>query len=159
VPGTLSISDRIAAFRAARLVIGPHGAGLSSLVFCRSASCVYELLPSHYPNVSFNRIAQAAGLNYAADMFESLGDGEAHCRTWRVDLELVATRLDAIRKRIAATPRAETAMTFLRRTQVPHPDEAVARAPAEVPHVIARAPPRRGLLARLARMFSRGGGR
>lgn len=157
VPGTLSVSDQIAAFRAARLVIGPHGAGLSNLVFCRGASFFYELLPRHYPSILFNRIAQAAGLNYAADMFESLGDGGVHDRAWRVDLDLVATRLDAIRKRIAATPRTETAMHFLRRTQLAHPDEVTAPAPVVAPDIIARAPPRLGLFARIGRMFARGG--
>ena len=77
VPGTLPVVEQIAAFRAARLVIGPHGAGLSNLVFCRSGSFVYEVLPRHYPNVAFNRVAQAAGLNYAADMFESAGAGQS----------------------------------------------------------------------------------
>jgi hypothetical protein len=124
VPGALSVAEQIAAFRAARLVIGPHGAGLSNLVFCRSGSFVYEMLPRHYPNVVFNRVAQAAGLNYAADMFESSGAGSPHERPWRIDIALVAARLAAIRARIAATPRIETAMEFLRRTQAPEPGEA-----------------------------------
>jgi hypothetical protein len=124
VPGALSVVEQIAAFRAARLVIGSHGAGLSNLVFSRSGSFVYEMLPSHYPNVAFNRLAQAAGLNYAADMFESPGAGSPHERPWRIDIALVAARLAAIRARIAATPRIETAMEFLRRTQAAEPGEA-----------------------------------
>jgi hypothetical protein len=163
VPGALSVAEQIDAFRAARLVIGPHGAGMSNIVFCQSGAFVYELLPLHYPNAAFNRLAQAAGLNYWADLFEVDGAGHPHDRTWRIDLDVVAARLDAIRARIAATPRVESAMNFLRRTQVEHPDEAAAapvRAPIrEVEPSEPPPPPRPGLLARLRRLFSRGGGR
>jgi hypothetical protein len=144
VPGSLSVVEQIAAFRAARLVIGPHGAGLSNLVFCRSGSFVYEMLPSHYPNVVFNRLAQAAGLNYAADMFESPEAGNSHDRPWRTDLALVAARLAGIRARIAATPRIETAMEFLRRTQAAEPGEAPPPPqPTPLPNVEPEPPPSR----------------
>jgi hypothetical protein len=107
LPGTLSVAEQIAAFRAARLVIGPHGAGMSNLAFCQPESFVYELLPRHYPNFCFNRLAQSVGLNYSADLFESIGEGDVHRQTWRIDLDVVAGRLDTIRARIAAAPRVE----------------------------------------------------
>ena len=129
VPGALSVAEQIAAFRAARLVIGSHGAGMSNIVFCQSGSFVYEMLPRHYPNAAFNRLAQAAGLNYWADLFEGVGEGNPYQRGWRIDLEIVAARLDAIRQRIAATPRLESAMVFLRRTQAAHPDEGAVPVP------------------------------
>jgi capsular polysaccharide biosynthesis protein len=171
VPGSLSVAEQIDAFRAARLVIGPHGAGMSNIVFCQSGSFVYEMLPRHYPNAAFNRLAQAASLNYWADLFEAVGAGHAHERLWRIDLDVVAARLDAIRARIAATPRVESAMNFLRRTQVPHPDEttapgraampeAVAPEVVAAPDVVASEPRRRGgWFARFRRLFSRGAGR
>jgi hypothetical protein len=159
VPGALSVAEQIAAFRAARLVIGLHGAGMSNIVFCQSGSFVYELLPRYYPNAAFNRLAQAGGLNYWADLFEGVAGGHAHERTWRIDLEVVTARLDAIRTRIAATPRVESAMHFLRRTQVAHPDETTAppRAPVPAPEPAASEPQRRGGWFR--RLFSRGGAR
>ena len=168
VPGALSVAEQIAAFRAARLVIGAHGVGMSNIVFCQSGSFVYEMLPRHYPNAAFNRLAQAAGVNYWADLFEGVGEGNPYQRGWRIDLEIVAARLDAIRQRIAATPRLELAMVFLRRTQAAHPDEgrvSRSRAGAEPEperEAVASEPPARGLLARfrrgVARRFSRGDG-
>jgi capsular polysaccharide biosynthesis protein len=151
VPGALSVAEQIAAFRAARLVIGPHGAGLSNIVFCRAGGFIYEMLPRRYPNAAFNRLAQAASLNYWADLFDEVGEGQLHESTWRIDLDRVEARLDAIRARMAATPRLESAMDFLKRTQAAHPDEAQAPAPPPQPepHEPQR---RRGLLARL---FSR----
>jgi capsular polysaccharide biosynthesis protein len=149
VPGALSVAEQIATFRAARLVIGPHGAGLSNIVFCRAGSFIYEMLPRNYANAAFNRLAQAASLNYWADLFDEVGEGQLHESTWRIDLDRVEARLDAIRARMAATPRLESAMDFLKRTQAAHPDEALAPAPESKPP---EPPRRRGLLARL---FSR----
>ena len=164
VPSALSVAEQIAAFRAARLVIGAHGGGMSNIVFCQSGSFVYEMLPRDYPNVGFNRLAQAAGVNYWADLFEGVGEGNPYQRGWRIDLEIVAARLAGIRQRIAATPRLESAMVFLRRTQAAHPDEGPysnpAPQPEPEPEEVASEPPERGLLARfrsgVARRFSRG---
>ncbi len=139
IPGTLSVSEQIDAFRSARLVIGLHGAGMSNIVFCRSGSFVYEMLPRHYPNVCFNLIAQSNGLNYWADVFEGIGSGTGFERQWQIDLEVVAARLDAIREKIAATPRVELAMDFLRRSQGTPAVEAVPASTLPPPPPI---PPR-----------------
>ena len=107
VPSELSLREQIATFRAARLVIGPHGAGMTNIVFCEPGSFVYELLPTHYPNPCMNRLAQAGRLHYWADLFPTLDDhGYEHDRTWRIDVAAVATRLKALRGRVA---RADTA--------------------------------------------------
>jgi capsular polysaccharide biosynthesis protein len=168
VPDALPVAEQIAAFRAARLVIGSNGGGMSNIVFCQSGSFVYEMLPRHYPNAAFNRLAQAAGLNYWADLFEGVGAGDPDQRGWRIDLEIVAARLDAIRQRIAATPRLESAMVFLRRTQAAHPDEGAGTdlppkaEPEPAREEVASEPPAPGLLARfrrgVTRRFSRGDG-
>lgn len=104
VPGTLPVVRQIAIFRRARLVIGPHGAGLSNIAFCEPGSHVYELLPNHFPNLCFNRLAQSGRLNYWADMFTADPGTGTHERTWRIDLDLVARRLESIRAHIAANP-------------------------------------------------------
>jgi hypothetical protein len=156
----LSVAEQIAAFRGARLVIGAHGVGMSNIVFCQSGSFVYEMLPRHYPNAAFNRLAQAAGLNYWADLFEGVGEGSPYQRGWRIDLEIAAARLEAIRQRIAATPRLESAMVFLRRTQAAHPDDETAvpipppqpePKPERKSEEVASELPARGLLARFRR--------
>jgi hypothetical protein len=98
VPGAMPPTEQLAAFRAARLVVGPHGAGLSNIMGCVPGTDFYELLPSRYPNVCFNRLAQTCGLNYWADAFPAEdGPGNPHDRTWRIDLDVVAARLDEIR--------------------------------------------------------------
>lgn len=129
VPGTFSISEQIDTFRSARLVIGPHGAGMSNIVFCRRGSFLYELLPEYYLNPCFNLLAQAGGLNYWADVFAGIGSGTGFERQWRVDLDVVAARLDSIREKLAAIPRDESAMDFLRRTHGTQPAKDVPASP------------------------------
>ncbi len=156
VPGALSVSDQIATFRAARLVIGPHGAGLSNIVFCQPRSFVYEILPRFYPNAAFNRIAQMAGLNYWADMFEGTTGADVHSGTWHIDLAIVTRRLDAIREKLAATSRVESAMDFLRRTQAERPDDhAPPPRPAPLEASPARQVKRTGQLRRAAAALAR----
>lgn len=108
VPGQLNIVDQISRFSGAKIVIGAHGGGLTNLVFCADDATVYELLPSHYPNPCFNRLAQAKGLDYWTDMFPSDGEGGIHGETWEVDIELFKRRLDAIRMSVRSPVRVET---------------------------------------------------
>ena len=103
VPGSLTVAQQIATFRAARLVIGPHGAGLSNIIGCEPGAHLYELLPSHYANFCYSRLAQTCGLHYWADVFPAAkGRAGPHEQTWRIDLDTVGARLEAIRERIAA---------------------------------------------------------
>lgn len=104
VPGALPVERQFALFRRARLVIGPHGAGLSNIVACEPETCFYELLPSHYPNYCFCQIAQVCGLHYWCDAFPGEAeDAEPQERSWRVDLNVVAETLDVIRAHMAAS--------------------------------------------------------
>jgi len=101
-PGSLPVARQLALFRGARLVIGPHGAGLSNVVACEPGAHVYELLPGSYPNHCYNRLAQTCGLHYWGDVFPGdAPDGDVAAQTWRVDLDVVARRLDTIRQRSA----------------------------------------------------------
>ena len=150
VPGSLKFAEQIALFGQAHAVLGPHGAGLANLVFCKPGTILYEMIPEHYPNFSFSRLAHGAGLHYWADMFPSLGGDSGHDRNWRIDISIVKERLRSIRDRLAelspkSVPvgRSPGAMEFLRMNQVdisgrPEPGVA-ARAPDE----------KQGLLGRL----------
>jgi capsular polysaccharide biosynthesis protein len=101
IPGQLTIAQQIAAFRGARLVIGPHGAGLTNILFCPAQAAVYELHPASYVNPCYNRLAQSRGLDYWADTFPAEGPETGHALTWAVDLEVVRRRFDAVRRSVA----------------------------------------------------------
>jgi Capsular polysaccharide biosynthesis protein len=59
-------AEQIAVFRAARVVVAPHGAGLANLVFCEPGARVVELVNRDYFNPVFWRVAALRGLDYRA---------------------------------------------------------------------------------------------
>lgn len=69
----LSWAEQIAALRAARVVVAPHGAGLANLVFCEPGTRVVELVNRAYFNPVFWRLATLRGLDYRAVV--EAGDG------------------------------------------------------------------------------------
>jgi hypothetical protein len=94
----LPTADRINLFRKADVVIGPVGPGLTDIMFCRRGTLLWEWMPWHHQNASFNRLAQAAEVDYWGDMFESGPDR----REWLVDIDLLAGRLSEITERFSA---------------------------------------------------------
>ena len=171
VPGTLSVAEQIAAFRAARLVIGPHGAGMSNIVFCQSGSFVYEMLPRDYPNAAFNRLAQAAGVNYWADLFEGVGGGMRTSGLAHRPRRCRGAAGLRSGQRIAATPRRRSRrctscgarrcrIRTRRRRGRRRCRKRRAAKPEAAPDVVASEPRRRGWLVRaVPATFSRGAGR
>jgi len=59
-----SWGEQIAIFRAARVVVAPHGAGLANLVFCAPETQVVELFARDYVNPCYWRLAALGGLDY-----------------------------------------------------------------------------------------------
>ena len=97
VPGSLDLADQIDLFRSTRVVIGPHGAGLSNVVFCQQGTLLYELLPARYTNACFNRLARACELDYWADIFAAEEHGPAARCRWQIDVSVVKDRMRMIR--------------------------------------------------------------
>ncbi|MBW8780582.1 MAG: DUF563 domain-containing protein [Verrucomicrobia bacterium] len=60
----LSWEEQIAAFREAKIVVAPHGAGLANLTFCQPGTRVVEFFNRVYFNPCFWRLAALAGLDY-----------------------------------------------------------------------------------------------
>jgi len=147
-PGTLGFQEQVQLFRSARIVVGPHGAGMTNIVFCEPGTIIYELAPSHYTNSCFVNLGMICDLRYWQDAFESDGEGLPSLRAWESDSRLVAERLDEI-EQIDASLEEErrrqtiTAMDFLRGT----PGQVYAHA---LP-LAARTPVREGMFRRFLR--------
>ena len=60
----LTWAEQINAFRQAKVVVGPHGAGLANLIFCRPGTRVVELFNRAYVNGLYWRLAALRGLDY-----------------------------------------------------------------------------------------------
>lgn len=60
----LNWPEQINAFRHAKVVVAPHGAGLANLVFCQPGTRVVELFNRSYVHGCFWRLAALQGLDY-----------------------------------------------------------------------------------------------
>jgi capsular polysaccharide biosynthesis protein len=121
VPGTLSFTEQVQLFRSASVVVGPHGAGLTNIVFCEPGTTVYELLSASYTNACFCNLAMVCHLEYWADAFAGDSDPSVppNLRDWASDTALVVDRLmeiDAIREMMRADVARHpiSSMDFLR---------------------------------------------
>ncbi|HUO48841.1 MAG TPA: glycosyltransferase family 61 protein, partial [Acidimicrobiales bacterium] len=64
-PGGLSVQEQVRRFAEAELVVAPHGAALTNLVFCPPGAAVIELFPPDYVNVCYWALADTVpGLRY-----------------------------------------------------------------------------------------------
>jgi len=54
----LNLNSQISIFNNARIIISPHGAGLTNLVFCRKGTKVFEFKPKTNKNLLFKRISK-----------------------------------------------------------------------------------------------------
>jgi capsular polysaccharide biosynthesis protein len=65
---TMPLADQVALFHRAECVVGPHGAGLTNLLFCRSGTKVVEIGTPYRPWACFYEIAHHRGLDYHLHM-------------------------------------------------------------------------------------------
>ena len=61
---TLSLAAQAALFRQADLIVAPHGAGLTNLVFAKPGTKVVELVMDAYQHWAFRRLAALGNLDY-----------------------------------------------------------------------------------------------
>jgi capsular polysaccharide biosynthesis protein len=61
---TLSMADQVRLFRAADVIVAPHGAALTNLGFCRPGTQVIELLMDAYCNWCFRNLSGLMQLRY-----------------------------------------------------------------------------------------------
>jgi hypothetical protein len=96
----LSLDEQIQVFSQAKIVVAPHGAGLTNIVYCSPGTSVYELFSAHYVNTCYFRLAQIFGVNYWADAFEPVAEIAAHTSehniSWMVDVERILSRIESI---------------------------------------------------------------
>jgi capsular polysaccharide biosynthesis protein len=60
----LTWAEQINAFRHAKVIVAPHGAGLANLAFCAPGTRVVELFHRAYVHGCFWRLAALRGLDY-----------------------------------------------------------------------------------------------
>ena len=60
----LTWAEQIGAFRAAKVIVAPHGAGLANLAFCQPGTKVIEFFHRSYVNGCYWQLAALKGLDY-----------------------------------------------------------------------------------------------
>ena len=70
----MSWAEQIAAFANARVVVAPHGAGLSNVVFCPPGAIVIELFNRRYVHACYWMLCDVRGLDYRPVVERGEGD-------------------------------------------------------------------------------------
>jgi capsular polysaccharide biosynthesis protein len=86
-PETRSLPEQIRLYSNADVIVGPHGAGLTNMIFSENLT-VIELLSTPYP--MYQHLAQISGHEYR---FLQCGDGEDHHAPIEVDTDALRTLL------------------------------------------------------------------
>jgi capsular polysaccharide biosynthesis protein len=71
---SLSMEEKISLFSAADVIVAPHGAGLTNLLFCCRPAIVIELIAEDSPPLVFRRVAGLLGHRYLAVGCEPAGE-------------------------------------------------------------------------------------
>ena len=98
VASQLSFAEQIATFRDCRLLIAPHGAGLTNMLFCEPGTTVVEIRPSYLQNQAFTALARVCGHDYTLIKVEA---ADSESRAWSANTSAVLDILDDV---IARTP-------------------------------------------------------
>ena len=67
----ISLVHQIELFSRAKIIVAPHGAGLSNIVFCSKQTVILELFPSNYLEACYANISNLLDLNYNYLVFNS----------------------------------------------------------------------------------------
>jgi hypothetical protein len=96
----LSVAEQAALFRGAELIVAPHGAGLTNLVYAGNGADgpkIVELIQESYLARGFLKIAQAKHLDYRAIVNPDVMPADYHHDgTWRCDIDLLKDILETL---------------------------------------------------------------
>lgn len=81
-----SLKDQIDLFSNASVVAGPHGAGLSNIVFCKRLSKLFELFSPRYSPDCFHKISKIMKVEYLSYLGDYSDQDEKHS-PWRVNID------------------------------------------------------------------------
>ncbi|MAL97649.1 MAG: hypothetical protein CL583_04270 [Alteromonadaceae bacterium] len=86
----LSFEAQVQLMRETAVLVAPHGAGLTNMVFCPEGARIVEIADLGFPNPNFYAVASAMGHNYWLVQAESEGDVHPLEKDLRVDPAAVA---------------------------------------------------------------------
>ncbi|MER2265141.1 glycosyltransferase family 61 protein [Methylobacterium oxalidis] len=97
VPGTKSLYEQIAAFKKARVIVGPHGAGFTNIMWSNPGAVVLEFMPAALLDVGYRFLSNFAGHSHNVILCKELPhpQGNAYANI-EVDLMVLQRALKEI---------------------------------------------------------------
>lgn len=92
----LPFDDQVALMQEASVVMAPHGAGLTNMMFCAPGTHVIEIADLGFPNPNFYALAAAMEHNYWIVPAEGVGDGHPLERDMRVSPSAIGSVLSRL---------------------------------------------------------------
>ena len=71
----LSFEAQVELMKETRVLVGPHGAGLTNMIFCAPGTLVLEIADLGFPNPNFYALASGLGHEYWLSEAKSVGEG------------------------------------------------------------------------------------
>lgn len=94
----MSFPDQIRIMQQSEVVVAPHGAAITNILFCQPGTHVVEIADLSFPNPNFYALASAMGHHYWILDAEGVGDMHPLKKDLRIDLELVQETIQKIVK-------------------------------------------------------------
>jgi hypothetical protein len=92
----LTFSQQVALMKQTRVLLAPHGAGLTNMMFCPAGAHVVEMAALSFPNPNFYALASAMRHHYWLVEAEALGDVHPLEKDLRVDIPALARVVAAL---------------------------------------------------------------
>lgn len=90
----LPFAEQVALMRETAVLCGPHGAGLTNMLFCPAGARIVELADPGFPNPNFYALAAALGHQYWILPAAAQGEGRALDRDLAADPAAIRATLD-----------------------------------------------------------------
>lgn len=96
--GSLEVEEQVALFANADMIVAPHGAALTNVLFASPSATVYELLQASYAAITSASMSRIAGCSHCIDFFPD--DGQAFLtKGWHCDVDAVLKQIEVLEKR------------------------------------------------------------
>ena len=93
----LSVAEQAGLYKGARVIVAPHGAGLSNLVFCRPGTTVIEIFSPQWLNLAFWKLAaQLDDVRYLYLMGRGAPPPDMRQRDVGADIDVDLRQLDEV---------------------------------------------------------------
>lgn len=97
-----SVETTVDMFRRAKVVVAPHGAGLTNMIFCKRGTPIIEFMPSQNPNICYWHLADVIGHQYNMIVADEVDGGK---------ISVNMGEIEPILAKLLVVPEAESSLS------------------------------------------------